>query len=142
MTSTPARADGPEVYQPQVVPACKVHKTPEGEVCGYLDIEDWKRVLVVDAEVVSARIQLKNELAKLAAMTTQLTELHGQVDIYASSQALLVQRNSALTTQLLALDWKYQQERVKPRWGSPVAWTLAAVTTSILAGVVIADLLN
>jgi len=140
VTSTPALAD--PVYQPQTLPACKVYKTAAGDVCGYLDIEDWKLVLGSDAELVHSRIQLKIDADLTATMNLQLTELKGQVSTYAGSQSILVQRNSDLTKQLLDLDLKYQQERVKPTWGSPVAWTIAGVSTSILAGVLIASLLN
>ena len=140
MTSTPALAD--DVYAPKVVPSCKVYKTTTGEVCGFLNIEDWKLVLKADAELVHSRIQLKNEGERAALLTLQLTELKGQVATYANSQSILVQQSVALTKQLLDLDLKYQQERVKPTWGSPLAWTIAGVSTSILAGVLIAGLVN
>jgi hypothetical protein len=111
-------------------------------VCGYLNIEDWKLVLKADAELVHARVQLRNEGERIALLTLQLSELKGQVATYANSQSILVQRNGELTKQLLDLDLKYQQERVKPTWGSPLAWTIAGVSTSILAGVLIAGLVN
>ena len=138
--STPAFAD--DVYTPKVVPQCKVYKTAAGDVCGYLNIEDWKLVLKADAELVHDREQLKNEGERATALTLQLTELKGQVATYANSQSILVQQSVALTKQLLDLDLKYQQERVKPSWGSPLAWTIAGVSTSILAGVLIASVLN
>lgn len=140
LTSTVAFAD--DVYAPRVVPPCKVYKTSAGDVCGYLDIEDWKTVLRVDAELVHAREQLKIETELVALLTLQLTELKDQTAVYANSQSILVQRNSDLTKQLLDLDLKYQQERVKPSWGSPVAWTIAGVSTSILAGVLLSGFLN
>lgn len=140
VTSTPVFADDP--YQPQVVPPCKVYKTTAGDLCGYLNIEDWKLVLKADAELVHLRIQLRSEAERAALLTLQLTELKGQVATYANSQSILVQRNGDLTKQLLDLDLKYQQERVKPTWGSPIAWTIAAVSTSILAGVLVAGVLN
>jgi len=99
-------------------------------------------VLKVDAELVHSRVQLRNEGERAAALTIQLTELKGQVGTYADSQSILVQRNGDLTKQLLDLDLKYQKERVKPTWGSPLAWTIAGVSTSLLAGVLIAGLLN
>ena len=140
LTSSPALAD--PAYQPQTLPSCKVYKTPAGDVCGYLDIADWKLVLAADAELVHSRVQLKINADLEATLTLQLTELRGQVTTYAGSQSILVQRNSDLTKQLLDLDLKYQQERVKPGWGSPLAWTIAGVSTSILAGVLISSVLN
>ena len=141
VTSIPAFADDPP-YQPQLVPPCKVYKTSAGDVCGYLNLEDWKTILGIDAELVHDRIQLRSEGERAAALTLQLTELKGQVATYANSQSILVQQNSDLTKQLLDLDLKYQQERVKPSWGSPLAWTIAGVSTSILAGVLLARLVN
>jgi hypothetical protein len=91
---------------------------------------------------VHLRIQLKNDGERVALLSLQLTELKKQVEIYANSQSIVVQRNSDLTKQLLDLDLKYQQERVRPSWGSPLAWTIAGVSTSILAGVLIAGVLN
>jgi hypothetical protein len=140
VTSTPALAE--DVYTPKAVPSCKVYKTTAGDVCGFLNIEDWKTILKVDAELVHLREKLRIEEARSASLTLQLTELRGQVATYANSQSILVQRSSELTKQLLDLDLKYQQERVKPSWGSPLAWTIAGVSTSILAGVLISNVLN
>ena len=142
VTSIPAFADDTAPYQPQVVPPCKVYKTTVGDVCGYLNIEDWKLVLKADAELVHLKIQLRNDGERAALLVLQLAELRKQVETYANSQSILVQRNSDLTKQLLDLDLKYQQERVRPSWGSPLAWTIAGVSTSILAGVLIAGVLN
>lgn len=108
-----------------------------GTVCGYLDIEDWKAVLKADAELVHLREVAKKEVERAANLALQVNSLQSQVATYASSQALLVARTDKLTKDLIALDKKYQDERVKPTWGSPVAWTIAAVSTSILAGVLI-----
>jgi hypothetical protein len=140
VTSTPAFAE--DVYTPKVVPSCKVYRTAAGEVCGFLDIADWKTVLKVDAEVVHLREQLRIEAERTANLTLQLTELKSQTTVYANSQSILVQRNGDLTKQLLDLDLKYQKERVKPTWGNPLAWTIAGVSTSILAGVLLAGVLN
>jgi len=140
VTSIPAFAD--DLYQPQVVPACKVYKTTGGDVCGYLNIEDWKSVLRADAELVHARVRLTKEVERVTLLTLQLAELEGQVAIHASSQSIVVQRNSDLTKQLVDLGLKYQQERAKPSFGSPLAWTLAGVSTSLLAGFLISSLIN
>jgi hypothetical protein len=111
-------------------------------VCGYINLEDWKTVLKVDAEVVHLREQLRIEAERSAALALQLTELKSQVDTYAHSQSILVHRADDLTKKLLDLDLKCQQERVKPSWRSPLAWTIAGVSTSVLAGVLLAGVLN
>lgn len=115
-----------------------MHKTITGkDVCGYENLEDWKVVLVVDAELTTARNQLKNERERIEDLVRQRELLTGQIEKYADTQLVLTRRNEKLTQDLIALDKKYQDERVKPRWGSPVAWTIAAVSTAVLAGFVI-----
>lgn len=139
---TPAFADDPP-YTPKFVPVCKLYKTVTGiEVCGFDDIEDWKKILVVDVELVHAREQLKNEQAKGVELLKMKALMTTEVEAMAQSQTVLKQANDKLTQQLIDLDKKYQDERVKPRWGSPLAWTLAAASTALLAGVVIALVLN
>jgi hypothetical protein len=138
-TTSPALAD--DVYEPQVVPACTKYTVPGvGTICGYVNVEDWKAVLEADAELVLRREQAKKEAARADAMDLQVRSLQAQVQTYARTQVVLVKRTEKLTVDLVALDKKYQNERVRPAWGSPVAWTLAAVTTSLLAGMLISDL--
>ncbi len=120
-----------------------MYKTANGvDVCGYDNIDDWKKVLVVDLEVGHERDQLKNEQERSANLLQQKDLLQSEVDHYSSSQKILVEHENKLTQDLIDLDKKYQDERVKPRWGSPIAWTLAAVSTSILAGFVIYGLVH
>lgn len=141
MTSTQARAD--DVYQPKNFLPCKVYRLADGrDVCGFLDIGDWKKVLGADAELEHVRNQLKNEQARSAALAEQKSLMLGELSAFSSSQATLVAHSEKLTRDLIALDKKYQTERVKPRFGSPVAWTIAAVSTAILAGFVISSALD
>lgn len=138
---TPASADEP--YEPKVIPPCRLYKTAQGiEVCGYVDLEDYKQVLRVDAELVHLRERLKIEQAR----TAELLELKGlcltEVQAIAGSQAILRQHADRLQTQLIDLDKRYQDERVKLRWGSPIAWTIAAVSTAVLVGFVASSALN
>lgn len=113
-----------------------------GTVCGYTDIDDWKTILKVDAELVSNRTLLAKEKERTANLTLQVKTLEGQVGTCEDNQRVLVERSSKLTTDLIALDKKYQNERVKPRWGSPLAWTIAGVSTSILAGIFLKSVLD
>lgn len=111
-----------------------------GTICGYAVLEDWKAVLEADAELVLRREQAKKEAARADALDLQVKSLQDQVRTYARTQVMLVERTEKLTLDLIALDKKYQNERVRPSWGSPVAWTLAAVSTSLLAGMLLAEL--
>jgi hypothetical protein len=137
--TSPARADETfPVYQPKVVPPCTVYVIPGvGTVCGFVDVEDWKAILEADAELASKRELLAKEKERSVNLAQQAELLQGQVDTCKKSQGALDERNRKLTKDLIDLDLKYQNERVKPRWGSFLSWTIAAVSTSILAGVLL-----
>lgn len=114
-----------------------MYKTATGvDICGYENIDDWKKVLVVDLEVGTLQRKLKSEQEKTADLI-QLRDLQAhQIDAMAESQHILKDHSDKLTDQLIELDAKYQKERVKSRIGSPVAWTIAAVSTAVLVGFV------
>jgi len=131
---TPAFADG---YEPKIVPKCKL----AGDFCGYT-LGEWKLVLKVDAELVSARVQLKLQDQKVTLLEEQKKDLLRQAEAISASNDLLIASNDKLRTDLIALDKKYQDERVRPRWGSPLAWTAAAVSTSVLAGFLVSELID
>jgi hypothetical protein len=138
--ATPALADDPSKYEPKILPKCKLVKAADGtSVCAYT-LEVWvKKVLPVDAELVSKRNLLELEQQKTSLLGEQKTSLIEQVRIYAESQGILMVRTVKLTKDVIDLDKKYQNERVRSGWGSPLAWTAAAVSTAILAGYVIAN---
>jgi len=139
--ATPALADDEPKYEAQLVPECKVYKADGKEICGYT-LEEWKAVLEVDRKMVLDKKLLEDEKKRTAALGLQVDSLKEQVAIYASNQETLVDRNTQLTKDLIDTDKKYQNERVKPRWGSPLAWTVAAVSTSVLAGIVVKEVLD
>jgi hypothetical protein len=120
------------------LPNCTVYKIDiGGQVCGFENIDDWKLVLKADADLTDARAKLKNEQAVEADLIKQRDLLNVQLAAYADSQSILIARHNKLTDDLIALDKKYQEERVKPQWGNPIAWTIAAVSTAVLLGVVL-----
>ena len=63
----------------------------------------------------------------------------GEKVIHPDTKEVLVERNNKLTKDLIETDRKYQLERVKPRWGNPVAWSVAAVAAALLVGYVAND---
>lgn len=129
-------------YEPQALPKCTLYKTATGDdVCGYT-LDEWKDALRVDAEVVSLRMRLKNEGKKNASLALQIESLQSQVRVYAKSQESLLERTTKLTADLIALDEKYQNERVRPRWESPLAWSIAAITSSLLVGILVRDVID
>ena len=133
---TPASAD--ESYEPKVIPKCSIYKVGGQEICGFT-FEEWKEVLRADAELVHVRNLLEKEKTRTELLREQIDAFKKQIEEYAKSQALLLERNEKLTADLISLDKKYQDERVKPRLGSPVAWTITAVAVAVLGGYVVND---
>lgn len=137
----PAAADEP--VRPANFPNCTKYQIAVGGlVCGYENIEDWKLVLRADAELTHVREQLKNEEVKDALLHVQLEQAVKEAAARSGAESILKTQNEKLTNDLIALDEKYQKERVKTVWGSPIAWGLAAVSTALLAGFVIHDVIN
>lgn len=135
-----ARAD--EIYHPRIVPECTMYKTKlDLTVCGFSDPGDWKLVLAADSELYSLREELKKKDDLNSNLTLQVTNLEGQTAAYDKAVGALKDRNAALTKQLIDLDSKYQQELVKPQWGDPLAWGIAGVSLSVLAGFLLAKTL-
>ena len=109
------------------------------QVCGYSEVGDWKLVLDADSELFAAREGLKKKQELVDNLTLQITNLEGQTAAYVKGMNALESRNAALTKQLIDLDEKYQQELVKPQWGNPLAWGIAGVSLSVLAGFLLAQ---
>ena len=112
-----------------------------GEVCGYASLDDYKKVLEADSELFYNREELRLERLRTVDLTKQVGFLQGQVDVLTRTQAVLLEADRKLTNDLIVLDKKYQDERVKPRWGTPVAWGVAGVSLAVLAGVLLAGVL-
>ena len=146
MVPTSATADD---YTLQIIPKCEVFNVGSIEVCGYqykglpnpMD-EDWNKVLAADAELFHLREKIKNEERRSAALAQQVRLLTSQGKIYAESQVVLVTRVDELTKDIIGMNLKYENERAKPRIGSPIAWTVAAVSASILVGFIVKDRLD
>ena len=141
--ATPAFADdSPPKYEVKIVPKCKLVKAVSGEqVCAYTLLE-WQEVSKFDAELVSKRRLLSYADLRFGTIVDQRDLLIEQVKAYAENQALLIKREDKLVADVIAKDRELQYERVKPRWGNPVAWTIAAVSTALLAGYVGKDVFD
>ncbi len=96
----------------------------------------------MDAELFSSRKQLKLKDQKIGLLEGQKIDFQKQIEALTANNKLLITSNDKLRTDLIETDRKYQNERVKPRWGSPVAWTIAAVSVAVLAGFVTQEALD
>lgn len=133
--ATPAHADDVQ-REVELLTECPRHVTDKGvEYCA-LDLEEWKRVLKTNVTYMSKVRLLHYETLKTLSLENQKSALQISLKAMAESQQVLTIRVDKLTVDIIDLDKKYQYERVKPRWGNPVAWTVAAVSASILVGFV------
>lgn len=137
-----SEAHADETYKPKIIPSCEVFQVSGvGKICGFQDIGDWKRILRADAELVSARNKLKIKNAQIEALTLQVESLEGQLGEYKGSLELCLNRVDTVSSQLIEMNKKYEEERARPRIGSAVAWSVAAVAGALLVGYVGNDLL-
>lgn len=139
--------------EPAIVPQCRVYAvTGFGQVCGFLvatpdgaeapGMEQWRQVLRADAELVEKREQVRLLTEKSDLLLGQAQDLLAAFDAMKRAVGALENRNAELLRDLIAKDKLYQEERVKPRWGSPFAWTTAAALAAVLVGYVGHDLLS
>lgn len=127
---------------PENFPPCKTYVLADKTtVCGYSNVEDWKKVLKADAELTAKKKMLDLEVKHVADLLVQVFNYEGQVKALQSTIQIQKDQVNKLITDLLKTDQLYQQERIKPRWGSAIAWTTAAVAAAVLTGFVLKDAL-
>lgn len=107
-----------------------------------LSLEDWKIVLRTNAALASKTKLLQYEQLRTVSLENQKTALQLSLDAMADSQKVLTARVDKLTVDLIAKDKKYQDERVKPRLGNPIAWTIAAASAALATGIVVKTALD
>jgi hypothetical protein len=125
------------LYTPKAIPNCKVVETKhDGTLCGYT-LEQVKAIYKADNELVELRATkplLESKILQLEAINLQhvakekaLDEIVVRTDAYGKAQ----------TEKYLKCDKDLQYEKAKPAVGSYIAWTIAGVATSVLAGVLL-----
>jgi hypothetical protein len=139
--ATPAFSNPPPP-RAKNIPECELVKTKDGrEMCAYT-LEQWISVLKADSLISHHYVMIGKLEEKVTLLEGQKIDFQKQIRALTDNNKLLIQGNDKLRADFLALDKKYQYERVKPRWGSPVAWTVAAVSTAVLAGFVLKETLD
>ena len=111
------------------------------EYCA-LTLEEWTQVLRAGAALTSKTRLLTYERLKTDSLENQKTALQKSLDALADSQKILTARVEKITDDLNELDRKYQNERVKPRLGNPIAWTITAVAVALATGIVVKTALD
>jgi hypothetical protein len=131
---------GPEPYTPKIIPACKVATLATGvEMCGYTSIDDVRAVYRADNELVKRRIEVELLTDKTLLLSTMIKSYQTVVEQNKIAITALKERNKDLLAEALKKNELYEKERVKPRWGNPIAWTTAVVLGAALLGYIAAD---
>lgn len=132
-----------EEYIPKIIPQCLRYETTAGkEVCGYDSIDKVQQAYLADAELVAFRAKAPLIEAKARLLESQVADLRLAVDAQERATNIVKQRNRELTDQLIETDRQYQLERVKPRWGNPLAWTIAAAATAALGATLLVSVVD
>jgi hypothetical protein len=135
LTCRPAAADEIKL---EILPQCLKYTVPNvGLVCGYKNLADVQLLYTLDAELELHRDVKRLEKAKIHELENQIIHLRAAEDARKRAADLLKDRNQELVQQLIDTDRRLQKERVKPRWGNPLAWTLSAVLAASLSTVLV-----
>lgn len=130
-------------YVPKIIPECKVYSLADGrEVCGWLTLAEVQAAYDADAELVKLRETSATQGEQIIAFGIQVSAIRAALEAEQRSVTVLKAREVKLTGDLIEMNRKYEYERVKPRWGNPIAWTAAAVFGAALLGIVGYELLD
>lgn len=132
------KASFSQAYTPRIIPNCKVVQTQsDGTLCGYT-LEQVKTLYKADNELVELRAShplLEDKVLNLENINTNhiikekaLDETIVRLDVYSKDQ----------TDKYLKCDKDLQYEKAKPAVGSYLAWAVAGLAASVLAGVLLA----
>jgi hypothetical protein len=136
--ATPVFAD----QGPQHLRKCELVEAKDGrDVCAYT-LEDWKHALKVDRLVTRQERVLELQKKKIEFLESQKSDFQAQLKALSDNERILIDHNNKLTNDLIKLDKKYQEERVKPRWGTTFSWGAAAAAVAVLGGYIARDLIR
>lgn len=141
VTSTANADPDPEDYE--------LIKFPKGvakDIDGYrhqcLNFDEFTLLLEFEANMVECEMETDLKTEKIELLDLQVTELKLVTDL----QKLTVDAMKVENERLFGL-WKDENKKRhlaenKPHWGSWVGWTVAGVSTAVLAGFIIQDQLS
>lgn len=132
---TPAYADDLKLDF-ELVTDCEMVPHRGKDLCG-LTLPEWQRILKTNLTLESRSKLLGYEQDKNKALYDQRDALRIQLKAAEDKEALLLADEKKLRKDIVALDKKYQYERVRPRWGNPIAWTIAAASSVALVGLLV-----
>ena len=142
--ATPAYADdNAESKEFKLVTECETIplKDSKRDLCG-VTLEEWTRILKTNLGYTSRGRLLQYNQLKNDKLEVQKTALQKSLESMADSQKVLQERVGKVTKDLIAKDKKLQYEIAKPRWGNPVAWTIAAVATAVATTLLVREALD
>jgi len=124
-----------------------VYALPDGdEVCGW-KLSDGgedkvKLAYEADAELVSRRKLAAAETIKIESLETQVDQYAVALGAEEDTSKVLQKRVDKLFDDLIKCNLKLENEKAKPRFGTPLAWGTSAVLGAILLGFVGASVID
>jgi len=126
-------------YVPTVIPSCTIMNIKPGEKGCVYSLEQVKELYKADAELSAARKEIPLLQQKEALQRSVISKMDEQLKLSLLNVKLFKDRNQELTEKLISTDKELQYEKVKPRWGSYIAWGTVAIVASAFTGYIIAD---
>ena len=136
--SSASKAQADPLYQPKVIPMCRVTELKSGETgCSY-NLDEVKKLFLADSELATFRAEMPLRLKQIDELKLAASEAARRGDSLSNINLRLQSRVDELTHERLACDQDLQNERAKPRFGSPFAWIIAGLAGALAAGVLVA----
>lgn len=122
------------------IPPCTRVEVQGGEqVCIYTLADFRDKLATVDFDLQECTDRKDILEFQKTWLVEQRRLLREQLAFEVDSRKLYEDRSRELTDELIAKDEELQRERSKPRVGSTLAWTIAAISSSVLVGYIVAD---
>lgn len=126
-------------YIPKEIPRCTILEIEPGITRCTYSLEQVRSLYRADSELSKLKEEtgLKNQ--KIILQEDIIEWQQGQLSLSAKNNVLFHERMNTLTALYIKTDKRLQQELARPRWGSYVAWGVAAAAITLFTGYVVAD---
>jgi hypothetical protein len=121
---------------------CRVVELRPGEKGCVYNLEEVKQLFLADSELATLRAVAPLRLQQVDELKLAVAAETKRADSFNNINLRLQGRVDDLTRERLVCDQDLQNERAKPRFGNPLAWSIAGVAVALAAGVLLANTLR